>query len=504
MTPQRVRLARTMKKKKNKSTMSLNTAMVLNDDLDEEIGGATKVNNKKEDLDVAFNADEEEEEEEDGEEDEISDTEDDDEDEEEAIELLSHSKHRHISLSLNNLPTTTIKSTENVNEVVNNEMNATKSLIDVNEMTKSLIDITKPPNDAANTSLLVKKSFSDFDMVKLNRQHNEEFDHKHEEQAKDKEDVDQLPKEEIETMREEEQTENKMEESSRLVIKEQQKVEVEFEPFEFEKKSMFDQEIQLPKMSAEMDDNMLQQVLRRQSLFKLKENINGKVSKQINEIERRKLSPYRFSNSPLKHHKKHKESLVSLNPNKGHIQKSHHVSPLRVPSIFCKRILGDKPEENYVVKSKRTGSSHKLSRTIATSSIQAAMESSKMPSSNSSESPLLVRAASQFYKKLNRNRSVKRLMMSSSSNYQLNGLSSNQNNLSQVVSNLSSIPENVSSSDGGPTISSTNNNDCEMENDNPQNNVSSVSAKFNSSSSPNTGKHLLMVNEWQCSESIDL
>ncbi len=41
-------------------------------------------------------------------------------------------------------------------------------------------------------------------------------------------------------------------------------------------------------------------LLRRQSLFKLKQKMNGRVSKQISEIEKRKLSPYRFSNSPLK------------------------------------------------------------------------------------------------------------------------------------------------------------------------------------------------------------
>lgn len=48
----------------------------------------------------------------------------------------------------------------------------------------------------------------------------------------------------------------------------------------------------------------LQAALRRQSLFKLREKINGKVSRHVNEIEKRKLSPYRFSHSPLKQPRK--------------------------------------------------------------------------------------------------------------------------------------------------------------------------------------------------------
>jgi len=54
----------------------------------------------------------------------------------------------------------------------------------------------------------------------------------------------------------------------------------------------------------EKSQALLQAALRRQSLFKLREKINGKVSRHVNEIEKRKLSPYRFSHSPLKQPRK--------------------------------------------------------------------------------------------------------------------------------------------------------------------------------------------------------
>ncbi len=110
------------------------------------------------------------------------------------------------------------------------------------------------------------------------------------------------------------------------VIEEQQKL-IQFEPFEFkmpneiqnfeqhltqqEKNLLQKQSVQMELQNSEED--MLKNALRRQSLFKLKDRLSGKVSRHINEIEQRKLSPYRFCNSPLKT-KKSKESLLNTGP----------------------------------------------------------------------------------------------------------------------------------------------------------------------------------------------
>lgn len=283
-------------------------------------------------------------------------------------------------------------------------------------------------------------------------------------------------------------------------ILEQQKL-INFEPFEFKMpddvaksssgfEQIFDQQF---KQGERLDDNMLQNVLRRQSLFKLKEKINGKVSKQISEIEKRKLSPYRFSNSPLKH-KKYKDSSSGLSV-ANHITK--HASPIRVPSIFCKKILADAPQDSYIVKTKRTGS--KLSKTIATSKLVSPKGNDEnAPSSSINEvklptdSPLIVRAANSFYKKLNRNRSIKRLNVT----------------LSQTTqSNLSAISEH-SQLEKSSILKSVDLNSKSMLDDEKNNSTNSMiinkNVSMQSSNSP-IGKHLVRSNELKCTDSsIDL
>lgn len=145
---------------------------------------------------------------------------------------------------------------------------------------------------------------------------------------------------------------------------------------------------------------MLQNVLRRQSLFKLKEKINGKVSKQISEIERRKLSPYRFSNSPLKQKKEQSTSKLAK-PNK------RHVNELPVSK------LTEIPEEQYVVKasaSKTNIVKEKLSTTIATDVTSPFRRlDNKKTALNSPTSHIRAAANKFFYKKFSKARNVKRL-----------------------------------------------------------------------------------------------
>lgn len=238
------------------------------------------------------------------------------------------------------------------------------------------------------------------------------------------------------------------------------------------------------------DDSLLQNVLRRQSLFKLKEKINGKVSKQINEIEKRKLSPYRFSNSPLKNRKTKdcsKSSLMSgCSGGSSGSGKSKHVSPIRVPSIFCKKILAETPQESYIVKtsksSMRQNTMEKLSKTIAsTSSAGICGSGSKEPKlpSDTNSSPLLVRAANQFYKKLNRNRSIKRLNVTMSSSVSQTPALASISETDYVAAPL--------------TLSALKSVDL--------NKLEGSSMTMNSPMS----KQLLNINEWKCSsESIDL
>ena len=273
-------------------------------------------------------------------------------------------------------------------------------------------------------------------------------------------------------------------------IIEQQRNLIEFEPFEFKLpddvtknnkpshtaktnfECMLEQEQRLlinHTPNNITDESLLQNVLRRQSLFKLKEKINGKVSKQINEIEQRKLSPYRFSNSPLKNRKSKDCSKSSIGSVGGSVSKSKHVSPIRVPSIFCKKILAETPQDSYVVKSSksRPNTAEKLSKTIAGSGTS---KEPKLPN-DSNSSPLLVRAANQFYKKLNRNRSIKRLNVTMSSN------------VSQTPS-LASISEYDYAA---PVLKPIDLNKLEGASNSPM------------------SKQLLNVNEWKCSsESINL
>ena len=181
------------------------------------------------------------------------------------------------------------------------------------------------------------------------------------------------------------------------------------------------------------EENMLQNVLRRQSLFKLKEKINGKVSKQINEIERRKLSPYRFCNSPLKQ-KKFKEMSRGLA-----VPSTSAASPHRLQMVLNKNILKEIPEEQYVIVNHRTPApvssvttttattaAERLSTTIATSTIMSEVASPplsvalKAVNRSHLDSPksLIKAAANKFlYKKFNRNRNVKRLNATTQSPY---------------------------------------------------------------------------------------
>lgn len=123
-------------------------------------------------------------------------------------------------------------------------------------------------------------------------------------------------------------------------------------------------------------------------MFKLKEKINGKVSKQISEIERRKLSPYRFSNSPLKQ-KKFKENNCCGS------SKQSKRSEIPISK------LSEIPEEQYIVKASQNQQPQPLASPFR-----------KLDQNVSTNSPQsLVRAAASkfFYKKFGKSRNVKRL-----------------------------------------------------------------------------------------------
>jgi len=250
------------------------------------------------------------------------------------------------------------------------------------------------------------------------------------------------------------------------------KQQIQFEPFKFKMPEIIPDDLKSNNfefftdkenanfLDMEENDNMLQNVLRRQSLFKLKEKINGKVSKHINEIEKRKLSPYRFANSPLKP-KKMKETNLSLLSKIAHLKNhitneetENNDSPSKTGGggggIFSRKILKEQSEnEQYINKTKPK---NMLSTTIATSTC-----SPKIPS----DSPLIVRAKNQFYKKFSKNRSVKRLNAT----------------MTPFSTNLSSIADTSLDMSNNQTI--------------------------NKSVNSPTGKHL--ISSWKCStESIDL
>jgi len=152
----------------------------------------------------------------------------------------------------------------------------------------------------------------------------------------------------------------------------------------------------IPEVMEESEENLLENVLRRQSLFKLKEKINGKVSKQINEIERRKLSPYRFSNSPLKA-KRAKEHTSGL-------AKSGLAKRTELPVSKLTEI----PEEQYVMRSS-------AATAVGGGDVKSPFSrgfGKKMENSCVS-SPTMVRVAGLankfFYKKFSKSRNVKRL-----------------------------------------------------------------------------------------------
>jgi hypothetical protein len=291
------------------------------------------------------------------------------------------------------------------------------------------------------------------------------------------------------------------------IIEEQQKL-VEFEPFEFKMPACVGTpfirstsmsktaetknfEMVLSERERELEhgldesnnedqdeENMLKNALRRQSLFKLKDRLNGKVSRHINEIEQRKLSPYRFCNSPLK---KIKKSKAELQVSSGHVSKKH-ASPLRIPSIFNRKAITETPTEQYIINSKsKYISDGKLSKTIASCILERkAKAGSKSSNGGGDNSPLIVRAANQIYRKMNRNRSVKRLNQTTLSSY-------------TARSNLSAIAENVS------LTNSYNHGDSSMN----RTNVHNTSGSFASPTS--TRSHILFSTELKCStESIDL
>jgi hypothetical protein len=246
-------------------------------------------------------------------------------------------------------------------------------------------------------------------------------------------------------------------------------------------------------------ENMLKNALRRQSLFNLKDRLNGKVSRHINEIEQRKLSPYRFCNSPLKKSKKSKDASGTATPT-GHVSKKHVPSPLRlVPSFFggSKRATAaaaaattvnlETPTEQYVINPKsKYISENKLSKTIATCILERKAKSgSKMSSGGGDNSPLIVRAANQIYRKMNRNRSVKRLNQTTLSSYTA------RSNLSAISETSSTRATNVSmaSSYAYPSLS----------------NVAAVTNTTGFSSPTSPRPHFLFSTELKCStESIDL
>ena len=161
------------------------------------------------------------------------------------------------------------------------------------------------------------------------------------------------------------------------------------------KQTFFDPNIiKFDTMQMNLKQGSNSDMLRRQSLFKLKEKMNGRVSKQINEIEKRKLSPYRFSNSPLK-----RASTL------------HKISPLRVPTTVCKSLLkGSNLHEHFKFKKLNNTTTATPTVNVSSSFASANMNMSNFEAKLPTDSPLLAKAANEFSKKkLSRNKSVKRL-----------------------------------------------------------------------------------------------
>lgn len=152
-------------------------------------------------------------------------------------------------------------------------------------------------------------------------------------------------------------------------------------------------------------------------------------------------------------------------------QRQRGASPIRVPSIFCKKILKEQENSDQYINRSR---SKQLSTTIATSTAldtTSATFEPKLPS----DSPLISRAKNQFYKKFSKNRSVKRLNAT----------------MAPFSTNLSSIAD---------TSLDTSKNTSQLI-------ANEELTKMNKSSHSNspTGKHLIISTEWKCStESIDL
>jgi len=359
------------------------------------------------------------------------------------------------------------------------------------------------PSEHEKVQKEMKKSVSDDVLYKMstdesNKQQSEEnekfTDDLNEKIEMDDEEEAEAERAEKEIANEVEVEEEPPKNAASRIIEEQAKM-IKFEPlvatdknsnntpnFEFLQPSMID-----------MDDNMLQNVLRRQSLFKLKDKINGKVSKQISEIEKRKLSPYRFSNSPFKL-KKFKEAGSSSLSIAGHISK--HISPVRVPSIFCKKLLAETPKDSYVVKKSREHS--KLSRTIATSNIAEVLkvaEHADGDESSGKENDCLSNSINEFIKKSNKNR------LNMTYNHGFSGLSA----IDEVSVNDSSLKHTVDGADSDDKRNATptqSTNATHLLNSSKANNNNSSILQQSSTNSP-TSKQLL--GEWSCSnEAIDL
>lgn len=222
--------------------------------------------------------------------------------------------------------------------------------------------------------------------------------------------------------------------------------------------------------SLMIDNAALNETLRRQSLFQLKDSLIGKVSRQVNEIEKRKRSP----RSKEKAESSGGEgNSVSTSSNTSVTKR--YVSPVRIPSIFSKKTanLEAPPQDQYVINTKsKYISENKLSKTIATCLAEKRKKTALGNRTNeSSSSPLIVKAAAQFCRRhMNRNRSVKRLNSSNLSSY-------------HARSNLSAISENHT----------------------PVRQTAHDNSDAKSPAQPSASPSLLLSNKLKCtSESIDL
>jgi len=389
-----------------------------------------------------------------------------------SLNKFTDSAKKRLSLSYSDLPKETNDDEQREQEKTQNEMK--KSVSDDFLYKMSTDECNKQQSeqdDKCADELLCEEENKCDDLNEKIEMNNEDNVDDDEEEESEKVDIDQVEEEMPKT-------------AANRIIEEQAKL-IKFEPLVATDKNTNNPpnfELFLQPSLSDMDDNMLQNVLKRQSLFKLKDKINGKVSKQISEIEKRKLSPYRFSNSPFKL-KKFKEAGSSSLSIAGHISK--HISPVRVPSIFCKKLLAETPKDSYVVKKSREHS--KLSRTIATSNIAEVLkvaEHADGDDSNRKESDCLSNSINEFIKKSNKNR------LNVTYNHGFSGLSA----IDEVSVNDSSLKHTADLTDS----------------DDKKNTTQTQSTRANNSSilqqsATNSPTSKQLLGEWSCSsEAIDL